>query len=192
MNAKQVQKWVWLLLWCSCVCGMAFTGKNEKALFRIKEGKIYFKSDAPLELIEASSTKLKGAINPNNQTFAFSVPNESFEGFNSALQREHFNENYMESARFPNCSFSGKIIEPIDFSTDGTYTVRAKGKLQVHGVEQERIIKATLTVKNGLVSVHSKFLVPLHEHNITIPKVVYQKIAEEINVEINAVLAPQP
>lgn len=161
------------------------------SLFVAKTGTISFKSDAPLELIEARSAKLKGVINTTEQTFAFSVTNNTFEGFNSALQREHFNENYMESEKFPNSSFSGKIIETIDFSAEGTYNVRAKGKLLVHGVEQERIIKATLQIKKSVISVNSAFIVPLADHNLTIPKIVNQKIAEEIQVEINAVLQPQ-
>lgn len=156
-----------------------------------KTGTIHFKSDAPLELIEATSTKMKGVINTSEQTFAFSVPNNTFEGFNSALQREHFNENYMESNKFLNSSFTGKIIETIDFTVDGTHSVRAKGKLLVHGVEQERIIKATIQIKKGVISVSSSFTVPLADHNISIPKIVYQKIAEEIQVDLNAVLQPQ-
>ncbi|MBK0402356.1 YceI family protein [Adhaeribacter sp. BT258] len=163
----------------------------QQTLFVAKTGNIQFKSEAPLELIEARSAKMKGVINTAEQTFAFSVPNNTFEGFNSALQREHFNENYMESNKFPNSSFTGKIIESIDFSVDGTHTVRAKGKLLVHGVEQERIIKATLQIKKGVISVSSNFTVPLADHNITIPKIVYQKIAEEIQVDLNAVLQPQ-
>jgi hypothetical protein len=186
-------KWLW---WMVCCCVVLVSASYTSflpatTLYRIQEGRIHFKSDAPLELIEASSTKLKGLIKTDDQTFAFSVANQSFEGFNSALQREHFNENYMESARYPNCTFSGKIIEPVDFSKDGTHTVRAKGKLSVHGVDVERIIKSTLTIKGNIISVQSGFTVPLQEHNITIPKVVYQKIAEEINVTITATLTPQ-
>jgi hypothetical protein len=189
----QKGKWMWVLFCSFAVmvsAGFTFY-KPVSQLYRIKEGRIHFKSDAPLELIEASSTNLKGLIRTDDQTFAFSVANTSFEGFNSALQREHFNENYMESARFPNCTFSGKIIEPVDFTKDGLYTVRAKGKLSVHGVDVERIIKSTLTIKGSTISVQSEFIVPLQDHNITIPKIVNQKIAEEINVTINATLAPQ-
>ncbi|MER2999374.1 YceI family protein [Pontibacter populi] len=186
-------KWLWLMFCSFAVlvsAGFTFY-KPVYQLYRIKEARIHFKSEAPLELIEAGSTKLKGLIRTEDQTFAFSVANTSFEGFNSALQREHFNENYMESTRFPNCTFSGKIIEPIDFTKDGLYTVRAKGKLAVHGVDVERIIKATLTIKGNTVSVQSEFIVPLQDHNITIPKIVNQKIAEEINVTIDATLLPQ-
>ncbi len=184
--------WCWVLCCAVVFISAGFTfWLPASQLYRIKEGRIHFKSEAPLELIEASSSKLRGLIRTDDQTFAFSVANESFEGFNSALQREHFNENYMESSRYPNCTFTGKIIEPVDFTKEGTYTVRAKGKLSVHGVDVERIIKSTLTIKGNTISVQSEFIVPLQEHNITIPKIVYQKIAEEINVKINATLTPQ-
>ncbi|MEJ8757162.1 YceI family protein [Pontibacter sp. H259] len=188
----QNRNWLgWILCCATLILCTGYTLLRPVQLYRITEGKIHFKSDAPLELIEASSTKLKGLIKTEDQTFAFSVANESFEGFNSALQREHFNENYMESNRYPNCTFSGKIIEPVDFTKNGMYSVRAKGKLSVHGVDVERIIKSTITIKDGEIKVNSSFIVPLQEHNITIPKVVYQKIAEEINVEISATLTPQ-
>ena len=160
----------------------------ESTIYEIKDGSVFFRSDAPLELIEAKSTKLKGLLDPAKQTFAFTVASETFEGFNSDLQREHFNENYLESQKYPKSSFTGKIIEKVDLSKDGEYVVRAKGKLTIHGIEQERIIRSTIKVKNGNVTIHSAFTVLLQEHNITIPRVVHQKIAEEIKVEIEAAL----
>lgn len=158
-------------------------------VYRTDAGKLNFRSDAPLELIEAHSRKLRGAIDPSNQTFAWVVDVRTFEGFNSPLQREHFNENYLESTHFPRATFNGKIIEKIDFSKDGTYSVRAKGKLNLHGIEKERIIKSTLQIKGGVLQIHTSFTVPLADHDITIPKVVYQKIAEEIMVTVDAELA---
>jgi len=156
-----------------------------------EEGKVYFKSDAPLELIEARSTAMRAIIDADKRTFAFSVPISSFEGFNSPLQRVHFNENYLESDRYPAATFSGKIIEKVNFTAPGTYTVRAKGKLTVHGIEQERIIKSELTVSGAALTVRAAFTVLLDEHDITIPKIVYQKIAEEIEVEVEAVFTPE-
>lgn len=156
--------------------------------YRAEEGTIHFKSDAPLELIEASSDKMRGLINPKDNSFAFVVKINSFQGFNSPLQREHFNENYLESQRYPEASFSGRIIESVDFTQPGKYTIRAKGKLSIHGVEQERIIKSEVVANGDKLEVASSFSVFLEEHNITIPKIVYQKIAEEIQVEIKATL----
>jgi hypothetical protein len=148
-----------------------------------------FTSNAELELIKASSNKVQGLIDPASNTFAFSVDAISFEGFNSRLQRDHFNEKYMESDRFPKARFSGKIIEPIDFSIDGSYDVRAKGDLEIHGQKQTRIIKAKVTIASGILSIESRFVVPLADHNISIPAIVSQKIATEIEVEFNATMA---
>lgn len=154
-------------------------------------GEVWFTSDAPLEVIKAHSNQLKGAIDADKNTFAFTVAIKTFEGFNSPLQREHFNENYMESTLYDKASFNGKIIEQVDFTKDGEYEVRAKGKFIVHGIEQERIIKATISAKAGKLTVRSNFSVLLEEHGISIPKIVYQKIADEIQIKVEAVFATQ-
>ncbi|WP_425421577.1 YceI family protein [Phaeodactylibacter xiamenensis] len=177
--------------WIIALIGLTFGQLPDAKLYEVNEGSVYFRSDAPLELIEASSTELKGLINAEERTFAFSVPMSSFEGFNSPLQRVHFNENYMESKQYPNATFSGKIIENIDFTKDGLYTVRAKGQLNVHGIKRERIIRSELQVEEGQIEVHANFTVLLAEHDISIPKIVHQKIAEEIAVEIRAVFLPK-
>jgi polyisoprenoid-binding protein YceI len=155
-------------------------------IYNTTNGTISFRSDAPLELISASSRELHGKIDTDKKQFAFRVRVSTFQGFNSPLQQEHFNENYMESNRYPYATFAGKLIEDIDYETNGTYTVRAKGNLTIHNVTQERIIKSELTVKNGILSIHSAFTVLLSEHNIPIPKVVHEKLASEINVVVKA------
>lgn len=182
-------KYTWFLAMISFVFGPA--PAPEAKLYEVSKGTVYFRSDAPLELIEASSTALRGLINTEERTFAFSVPMTSFEGFNSPLQRVHFNENYMESKEYPNANFSGKIIENIDFTKDGRYTVRAKGQLNVHGVKRERIIRSELHVEGGQLEVRANFTVLLAEHDISIPKIVHQKIAEEIGVDIEATFLPK-
>ena len=157
-------------------------------VYLTQNGQVYFHSDAPLEFIGAKSDLLEGVIDPAKNTFAFQLEISSFEGFNSPLQKVHFNENYLETKRFPKATFSGKIIEKVDLKKDGTYTVRTKGKLVVHGISQERIIKSTVTVTDGVLELKSTFTVLLDEHDIDIPRIVHQKIAEEIKVEITAVL----
>lgn len=155
-------------------------------IYSTNKGSISFRSDAPLELITASSNELLGRVDIEKKIFAFIIKINSFAGFNSPLQREHFNENYLETTQFPTASFTGKIIEDIDFSIDGTYTIRAKGSLSIHGVVQERIIKSEVTVKKGLINIKSDFTVLLSDHNIAIPKVVHEKLASEIKVEVKA------
>lgn len=160
-------------------------------LYKTGDAKINFRSDAPLELIRASSNSLLGLLDTAKKNFSFRVPISSFEGFNSRTQREHFNENYMQTEQYPEASFKGKIIEDIDLSKDGTYIVRAKGMLNIHGVEKERIIKTELTIRNGSINLKSNFTVLLSDHDIPIPKVVYQKLANEIQVEVTANLQPR-
>lgn len=160
-------------------------------LYKSKSGTISFKSDLALETIIATSKDLKGIIDPTKKTFAFKVFIKTFEGFNSPLQKEHFNENYMMSDKYPEATFLGKIIEDIDFGKDGTYTIRAKGKLNLHGVEQERIIKSDLIIKGKSIKIKSNFTVMLSDYLIAIPKVVSEKLANEIKVEVNAELVQE-
>ncbi|MBK9254888.1 MAG: YceI family protein [Saprospiraceae bacterium] len=149
-------------------------------------GNVLFVSDAPLEIIKAKSEKMQGVIQLKEQKFAFSVPIKSFEGFNGPLQREHFNENYLESNIFPTATYTGKLLDSIDVTTDGSYTVRTKGKLTIHGITKERILKHKITVQKGILTITSEFTVLLSDHNITIPKIVFNKIAEEIKVSLEA------
>jgi len=170
---------------------IAYNVMAQDVLYQTTNGNVSFRSEAPLELIKASSNQLAGLLDNDKKTFSFKINMRSFQGFNSPLQKEHFNENYMESDKYPTASFAGKIIEDEDLSIDGKYEVRAKGVLTVHGVAQERIIKATVTVSNGKLAVTSQFSVLLSDHNIPIPMIVYKKLANEINVEINATLQPR-
>ena len=94
----------------------------------------------------------------------------------------------MESSRYPEASFTGKIIESVDLTKPGTYHVRAKGQLRIHGKSQERIIKTELISTGTEVIAKTQFIVPLMDHQIEVPKIVYQKIAQEINVNVKATL----
>ncbi|TAH42028.1 MAG: YceI family protein [Bacteroidetes bacterium] len=164
------------------------TPQSGTAYYYTNTAKVNFNSDAPQELIKASSNSLRGLIDVEKKTFVYKVLIRTFTGFNSALQREHFNEKFLESEKYPEALFTGKIIEDINFDTPGTYTIRAKGKLIIHGVEQERIIKTELTIKGGEIVFSSKFTVLLADFNIKVPKVVHEKIASEISVDVEGIL----
>lgn len=155
-------------------------------IFTIKNNLITFHSNTSLELIKASSNELKGVIDAKKRTFAFSIAIATFDGFNSPLQKEHFNENYMETSSFPTASFTGHIIEENDFTKDGSYNVRAKGKFTLHGITQERILQGDLLVKNGTIKLTCTFNVLLSEHEIKIPRIVHEKLASEIKVVLYA------
>ena len=155
------------------------------------KGELSFSSNAKLELINATSKRVLGIIDPTNGNFAFIVKVQSFEGFNSALQQQHFNDKYLETDKFYDATFSGKIIDPVDFSKDGIYDVRAKGSLVIHGKKQERIIPGKIKIENGVMTISSNFEVPLADHNIPIPEIVSQKIATVINVKLNVLMTPK-
>lgn len=161
---------------------------QESSTYKIVKSIISFHSLAPKEMISASSNQLKGAVDFEKGTFIFKVKMNSFEGFNNALQREHFNENYVESDVFPVAIFTGKIIENIDLNKNQNIKIRSKGKFQLHCVSKECIIMVLLKINNKKINASSEFTINLQEYNIKIPKVVYNKLAPEIAVNLNAQL----
>ena len=164
---------------------------QEGGIFISNTGEVKFVSQAPLETIKATSRKLSGVVDVDKRTYAFSISISSFDGFNSPLQKEHFNENYMESIKIPSATFKGKIIEEVDLHTAGTYNVRAKGNMKIHGVEKEMIIKSTIAVKAGQITVTSNFKVALKDFDINVPNIINQKIAPEIAVDVKMDLSPK-
>ena len=161
---------------------------TENSMLAINESIVKFVSEAPLERIEASSKTLKGQIDTARRIFGFQIKMSSFQGFNSYLQKEHFEENYLEIMKYPNATYTGKIIGNVNFNKDGDYEVRGKGAFSIHGVEMERIIKCVVNVKKGIYTITSEFPVNLAEHNIRIPKLVKEKISNDINVSIKIVM----
>ena len=111
--------------------------------------------------------------------------------FEKAFMEEHFNENYMESDKYKTAVFKGRINEKIDYSSDGSYDVTATGKLNIHGVEQDRTLKGTIVIKDNTITLESAFKVALKDHNIEIPKIVASNIAEEVDVKTLIIYKPK-
>ncbi len=155
-----------------------------------KNAEISFFSKAPLEDIDAVSKKAASAINTQTHAVYFKVPITSFE-FKKKLMQEHFNENYMESDKYPDAEFNGKIADEADLSKDGVYTVTCSGKLTIHGVTKDYSTKGTVAVKNGKMVVNATFKVKIKDHNIEIPKMVTKNIAEVVDVTVNAGYEPR-
>lgn len=163
-----------------------FAQADRKHMLVMTSGEISFVSEAPLELIKAATTDFQALLDTVSGQFAFSVPVSSFVGFNSPLQQEHFNENYMESNKYTQATYSGKIIEVWQRPIAAKRNVRTKGKLSIHGVVQEKLIPATMQMEGDLLRVQAVFKVKTDEFNIRIPRLVVQKIAQEIDVTVNA------
>ncbi len=177
-----------LLSAMACIISTALVSGQEM-IYLTSNGKISFVSDAPLEMITAASDKMEGVIDANEMSFAFVVNIRTFKGFNNGLQQQHFYENYLETDKYPEATFSGKIIEHVDLRKAGTYMVRAKGQLTIHGRVKERIIRVELISTGTAIKARTVFFVPLIDHQIEVPRIVNQKIAQEIEVTVEALLS---
>ena len=151
-------------------------------LFNSFSNEISFFSEAPLDNISAINKDAKSLINPSNNEIAVILGIRNFK-FEKAFMEEHFNENYLESHKYKTAVFKGKINEKIDFFKDGSYDVSATGKLNIHGVEQERTFNGTILIKGDTITLKTAFKIALKDHKIEIPKIVSSNIAEEVDVK---------
>ncbi len=151
-------------------------------------GQVTFISEAPQETIHARSNRLKGVVDWEKGTFLFTIDIKSFTGFNTPVQREHFNENYMESDTYPVASFQGKFVEAISPDKSQTLTVRAKGKMKIHGVERQMIIPLELKIKKTEVVAKARFIIALEDFEIKIPRIVSEKLSPNILVLVSTSL----
>lgn len=158
--------------------------------FVARNGHIWFYSHTPVEDIEAHNRQAVSIINPENGNIQFNLLVKLFE-FEKKLMQEHFNENYMESDKYPKASFNGKIanLSEVDFKKDGTYNARVTGDLTIHNVTKKVDTKGTIKVKSGVPSAEAKFIVRPEDYDITIPAVVRENIAKEIEVNVDVTYA---
>lgn len=149
--------------------------------------KITFFSTAPLENITAVNKTTIPILSTTSGDVVIKVSIQGFQ-FEKALMQEHFNENYMESDKYPQAIFKGKVTGKVDYKKDGAYAVKVVGKLTIHGVEKDRTIDAIITVKGGVLTVDSQFDVALKDHNITVPELLFQKISETVKVTMHSMM----
>jgi len=163
-----------------------------QGLYMTRNGKISFFSRTPMENIEAVNNEVSSILNVETGEVVFAVLVKSFH-FERALMEEHFNENYMESAKLPKSTFQGKItnLSSIDFTKDGTYPATVEGDLTIHGVKKRVTTSGTLAVAGDKVTVTSAMNLKPGDYEIAIPALVADKIAETIDVKINCQYAPK-
>lgn len=147
-----------------------------------RDGETSFFSETPLENIAALNKSVTSVLNITTNEIAVKMVMTEFK-FKNHLMEEHFNENYMESTKFPNGIFKGKVNETIDWKKDGTFDVTAKGTLIMHGVSKERLLKGKVTIKGEEITLLCDFNIPLADHKIEVPSLVVAKIAETIAVK---------
>jgi polyisoprenoid-binding protein YceI len=157
-----------------------------------KTASITFHSSAAMEKIEATNNKALSVWIPADGKIEFSVLLKGFE-FDKALMQEHFNDDYMESDKFPKATFKGMVenSKTIVLTGDQSYNVKVNGSLTMHGITKPVSTTATIKVKNGVVSAMANFTLLLADYNIKIPSIVADNVSKQILVNIN-VPAYQP
>lgn len=154
-----------------------------------KNGKITFFSDAPAEKIEGHNNQVNTALDITTGDLVFKVLMKSFE-FENALMQEHFNENYVESDKFPTATFKGKItnLSEINFTKNGKYKALVDGDLTIHGVTKKVKHFGTFEIKDGKILVNAKFSIALKDYNVKIPNTVLKNIAEIVDITVDVSL----
>ena len=175
------------MMMTGCVLLFALTAGAQKYI--TKTGFIRFYSDAPLEKIEAMNRQVFAAVDISSGEFAFKVLMKSFK-FEKALMQEHFNDNYVESDKFPNAEFRGKISNPgsVNFGKDGTYNATVEGKLTIHGISRDVRHAGTVEVSSGKILAKSKFTILLSDYGIDIPAAVGRNISNTVEITVDVVL----
>lgn len=154
---------------------------SAQSLYRTSVGEVSFYSKTPLLDIKALNKKAGAILNAGTMDLAIQMKITDFQ-FPNKLMQEHFNENYLESERFPTAKFSGKIKEQIDFTKPGSYPVTAEGNMTIHGVTKPVSVKGMIVATATALQVNFSFQVRTEAYQIEVPTLVFNKIAETIDV----------
>ncbi len=163
-----------------------------QALYMTRNGQIEFFSKTSIENIEGKNNEVTSMLDTGKGDLVFAVLIKSFH-FEKALMEEHFNENYMESNKYPKATFQGKInnISSINFNKDGTYEATIEGDLTIHGVKQHQTATGKITVVKGKISATSDFIIKLADYKIERPSLVADKISPTIEIHVNCLYEPK-
>ncbi len=178
---KKIVVFAWALV-CMTFCAQGQKYTTEKSF-------VSFYSHAAIEDITAENTKTVGAFNAATGEIAFSVPIKEYE-FKKSLMKEHFNEKYMETEKYPKGTFQGTVTG-YDQNATGIQNVSSKGKLTIHGETKEVEIPGTIERQGEKLIMKSKFIVKLEDYKIAIPQLLWQNIAEQVEVTADFTFKPQ-
>jgi hypothetical protein len=165
-------------------------GIQAQGKFYTKSGKISFFSSTPLEDISAINKSAVSLLDIKTGDLQFAALVKGFE-FKKALMQEHFNDTYVESKKFPRTEFKGQIINnsEINYTTNGTYPAKVKGKITIHGITKDIETSGTVTVKDGKLTLGSSFNLLIADYNITVEKLYRDNISKSIKVTVDCLLS---
>jgi len=170
---------------------IVFSGATQaQGKFYTKTGKISFFSSTSMENIDAINKSVTVLLDTKTGDLQFAVLMKGFE-FKKALMQEDFNKDYVESDKFPKGEFKGQVTNnsEINYSVNGSYAAKVKGKLTIHGETKDIEATGTVTVANGKITLHSSFNVLVADYKITIPKLYRNNISNTIKVTADCVLS---
>jgi polyisoprenoid-binding protein YceI len=150
-----------------------------------RSGKASFFSSAPMEDIKAETSQALSVFDIKTGELVASMLMRSF-NFRKALMQEHFNENYVESNKFPKATFKGKVtnISGFDIKKNGKYSLDVVGEITLHGVTRPLHVTAETVVENGTVKAKAVFPLAVKDFDIEIPRLVVMNIAEQVEVTV--------
>jgi polyisoprenoid-binding protein YceI len=170
---------------------LLLTGTSGAQIYTAKAGStaISFYSEAPLENIEALNKSATIVMKASTGDLQIRLSMQNFK-FKNALMEEHFNENYMESDKFPNAEFKGRINETVDYSKGEEQKLTVTGKMTIHGETRDITIPGTLTKSGDELHLVSKFPIRVADYKIKVPSMYVKNIAEVVDVTFNTTLEP--
>lgn len=168
---------------------LAAISSRGQADFVTRNGQIRFNASTPLEDIEAENTRVNAILKPESGAFGVVLLISEFE-FPRKLMQEHFNENYLESEKYPKATFTGNIQGSDLPASTGSCDCVISGSLALHGVTRPLRAVASITRTGSGFKLRSTFTIRPEDHGIEIPKLLFTKIAEEVQVEVDLVLEP--
>jgi len=170
---------------------VATTGFSQR--YYTKNGQINFDATSPSspEKIEGVNRSATCVVDAKTGNMQFAALMKGF-AFERALMEEHFNENYVESDKFPKAEFKGELkdIDKVDFTKDGTHTVKVKGKLTMHGESKEIETDAKINIQNGKIKATTELKVLLSDYKVSIPGLVADKVSKTAKISIACSLEP--
>ncbi len=164
----------------------SMSGMSQK--YSLEKSRVVFFSEAAIENITATNTKTASIFDVATGEIVFSIPINEFE-FKKSLMKEHFNETYLESEKYPKALFQGKL-SGYNPQSAAEQPVSATGKLTIHGITREVQIPGTLLAIDDKLIAKSKFMIHLKDYKIKIPKLLWQNIAEDVEVTVEFIYKP--
>ncbi|MFO7829648.1 MAG: YceI family protein [Bacteroidales bacterium] len=174
-----------------CAFMFLYIASTAQSVYFTRTGHIYFISQTDVIDIDADNNQVASFLDIESGKLQFAVLIKSFE-FSLATAKEHFNESYIESDRYPKATFKGEInnIENIDLKEQGTYQVHVTGDITIRGITKTIEVPAEIQVSNNNINARSEFVLAIADFNIKVPKVVEHRVAEQVTVNVNMDYAP--